>query len=52
MFQGQIHVCQCLRFYALRRVDDEQSPFAGRQTAGYFVVKVDMTRVSIKFSVY
>ena len=44
MFQGQVHVCQCLRFYALRCVDDEQRPLAGRQAAGYFVVEVDMAR--------
>ena len=44
VFQGQVDVGQGLGFDALRGIDDEQGPFAGRQAARYFVVEVDVPR--------
>ena len=44
VFQGQIDVSQGLGFDALRGIDNEQGPFAGRQAARYFVIEVDVPR--------
>ena len=40
--EGEIDVRQRLRLHALRGVDDEDRPFAGRQAPGYFIIEVHM----------
>ena len=44
IFKCHIDVSQRLRFHALRRIHDQQRPFAGSQTAGNLIGKIHMTR--------
>ena len=44
LLHRQVHVRHRLRFDPLRRVDDQQRPFAGAQAAGDFVRKVHVPR--------
>ena len=44
LFVREMNVRDRLRFHALRRIDDQQRAFAGRERARNFVGKIDMSR--------
>ena len=44
MIDGEIRIRECLRFDALRSIDDQQRAFAGRQRPRNFVGKIHVPR--------
>ena len=43
VFKRKISICQSLRFYSLRRVDDEKRTLASLKRTGNLIVEVDMS---------
>ena len=51
LLNRRVAIGHALRFNALRRIDDQQGTFAGRQGARYLVGEIDVTRCIDKIEV-